>query len=226
MFPHRPYRSSLHALPKRRSSGLGFLYSSVTLIIFYQEMAKKVNYICYLFDINLLYLRYIFAILKQDQIYFHIMLRCELLYGLLSHSHGFIFRVTIYPGGYQRKGNRAAPFSPRLFHGAGISAAQQFFFSITAAVPYRPHCMDDISGRQSISVRYHCLTCRTWSQLPAILLQFVRRGCSEYGATHSATSRQLRVGCVDDRVGLHLCYVAFHLFKCHTALLSYPTDNS
>lgn len=43
MFPYKPYRSSLHVLPKTKETKDSDLYLLVTLIIFYQQKTMSVN---------------------------------------------------------------------------------------------------------------------------------------------------------------------------------------
>ena len=55
MFPYKPYRSSLHALPKRRRIRTRISYLFVTLLIFYQQVRKYVNCGFCFFETNLLF---------------------------------------------------------------------------------------------------------------------------------------------------------------------------
>ena len=68
-----------------------------------------------------------------------------------------------------------------------------------AAMPHRPHGMNDAPGPETVSLREFCIAGLAPPTPPAGLAQF-RTGCTVNGAAHTAAGKERFVGGVHDRI--------------------------
>lgn len=95
---------------------------------------------------------------------------------------------------------------------ASVAGGKQFIFIRRAAVPDRPHGVDDVLGRESVARRESGLAGGTAAQGPAFLKKL--RPCGPMdGAVDTAATRKLLVGGIDDgidRKGGDVCFENLH----------------
>jgi len=100
----------------------------------------------------------------------------------------------------------------REFNAVSIAGRQKFRPVIGTAAPDRPYGVDDVPGRQAITLRQFRLACLAATKEAALMDQF-RPGGAVNSAVDAASAKKLGVGCVDDCIYRKLGDVALNCAK-------------
>ena len=75
------------------------------------------------------------------------------------------------------------------FKDSSIARSEELWFVLSAAMPHRPHGMNDAPGPETVSLREFCIAGLAPPKQPAGLGQF-RTGCTVNGAAHTAAGKE------------------------------------